>query len=541
MLNRKRHAREISGELATVVPQTRSKRARYDSPVDMKKTLIEKTRCLPPQFAKVVHELQDKFVTSVVKQLLMAEQLTAFPEGTEITDESLSAASSKHEKDERNVIAERIVTEVPLSYVAEVRDETKKIDYTYSNTLDRHPQATNQHASGRCWLFSGLNTMRFHLMRKFNLPDTFELSEAFLFFYDKLERCNAFLERLIELRDHDDNATELVALLSFAHPIGDGGTFEYFRNLVLKYGIVPKTCYGECYNSSCTNEMNDVLTKKLAQLTTIIRNKKSMNSDQLRKLKDNKFLPELYSILRKFMGTPPEKFDWTYYEDSFGSNGPKTHHLVEDITPKQFFMEYVNPTYQIGDKIVLIHDPRKETKLYHKYITQFSNVVGAKPNVYLPVTLDDMKKSAIKSIEGLEACWIACDVGKDFCSDRSLLSSEVYDLDHILNTDLSVSKEDQLRYRYSAPTHAMVLVGVDQDSEGNSKKWRIENSWGTYGEEDPGYLQMSDGWFDNYMYELVVSQSCVPEEVLAEIKKYEDVVLKFHMLDPFGEVACKKH
>lgn len=539
MLNRKRHAREISNDVSdTVVENTRSKRARRDlAERDEDTTVIAKTRCLPPELAKVVHQLQEQFVDKMVKQLLVDEKIKAFPEGTEITDESYVAASRKHEKDEKNLIAERVINDVPLSFVAEVRDEAKKIDYAYSHTLDRHPLATNQHASGRCWLFSGLNTMRFTLMRKFNLPDTFELSEAFLFFYDKFERCNSFLERLIELRDQEDNAPELVALLSFAHPISDGGTFEYFRNLVLKYGIVPKTCYGECYNSSCTDEMNDVLTKKLAQYTSVVRTKKTQTPDQLRKLKDNKFLPEIYSILRKFMGTPPEKFDWSYYEDSYGSNGPKTHHLVEGITPIQFFQEYVNPSYRIEDKVVLIHDPRKETKLYHKYITSFSNMVGAKPNVYVPVTLDDMKQAAIRSIENLEACWIACDVGKDFCSHRCLLSSEIYDVDRVLNTDLALSKEDQLRYRYSAPTHAMVLVGVDQDSEGRSKKWRIENSWGPYGEEDPGYLQMSDGWFDNYMYELVVDKECVPDDATAEIKKHEEDVLKFHYLDPFGEVA----
>lgn len=56
---------------------------------------------------------------------------------------------------------------------------------------------TNQKNSGRCWLFAALNTMRVPFMKSLNIED-FEFSQSYLFFWDKLERSNHFLNNIVE-------------------------------------------------------------------------------------------------------------------------------------------------------------------------------------------------------------------------------------------------------------------------------------------------------------------------------------------------------
>lgn len=56
---------------------------------------------------------------------------------------------------------------------------------------------TNQKSSGRCWLFAALNVIRLPFIKQLNLED-FEFSQLYLFFWDKIERCNFVLHNIVE-------------------------------------------------------------------------------------------------------------------------------------------------------------------------------------------------------------------------------------------------------------------------------------------------------------------------------------------------------
>ena len=87
---------------------------------------------------------------------------------------------------------------------------------------------TNQRSSGRCWLFASTNVFRVALMQKYNL-ESFELSQAYLFFWDKLEKSNWFLEQIIATADQDLESRLVQTLVH--EPLSDGGQVRWFGRL----------------------------------------------------------------------------------------------------------------------------------------------------------------------------------------------------------------------------------------------------------------------------------------------------------------------
>lgn len=94
---------------------------------------------------------------------------------------------------------------------------------------------TNQRSSGRCWLFAATNVFRVAIMKRYNLKE-FELSQAYLFYWDKLEKANYFLEQIVDTV-HEDLEGRLIQTL-LESPVGDGGQWDMIANLVDKYGLV---------------------------------------------------------------------------------------------------------------------------------------------------------------------------------------------------------------------------------------------------------------------------------------------------------------
>ena len=451
--------------------------------------------------------------------------------------EQLDQWNEEIEQNELDQRAQQAISHLPLDLVAQNRSRLMGLNYTYSQTIPSSFHSTNQQHSGRCWIFAGLNAMRMHLHKELNLGPAFELSPAYLFFYDKLERCNFFLEKMIELRHLEANSTMIHGLLTYAHAMEDGGTWDFFKNLVLKYGVMPKSNFDECYNTSFSDGMNTVLRMKLNSYVAEIR--RSKKSDQkLRELKGGIWMSELYRLIVKFMGTPPQQFNWEYKDDM------EISHTIRNQTPLDFYRLYIQPSFQIENKIVLAHDPRPEHPVYQRYsVDHFSNCVGGQLCSHINVPMEVMKSAAIRSLKQKHPMWFTCDVGKYHNSEAGLLDDQAFNYSRALNTDFTMSKQDQVSYRVSTPCHAMLLVGVHLENNGieeRSVRWRIENSWGSHHREhDPGHLMMSDTWFDRYVYQIVVDRDCLEPETLERINMYDVIKLDFN--DPYGAVAGLCH
>ena len=390
----------------------------------------------------------------------------------------------------RNALVRSNINDVAMDW-----DGFRLLDHTYSDVISTEMEkVTHQKASGRCWGFAGLNLMRLSLAEKYNLKN-FEFSQNYFMFCDKIEKSNYFLENILNTFDEAYDSRLMMYLLS--SPIQDGGQWDMFVNLIEKYGVLPQSVMPESYQSSQSALMNRFITRKLREFGWTLRemNAKGAKLSELRKTKEE-MLSTIYSMLCRCLGNPPETFNWQAKDKN------KKLVRLNDLTPLDFYKEV---GVKLKDKLCLIHAPMSNKKMNELYtVSYLGNVVGGQIINYVNVDIEDMKRAAIKSLKNNEAVWFGCDVGKMFHRDLGIMDVDLYDYESLFDTKFLMDKGKRLEYGDSLMTHAMLFTGVDI-FKGKSTKWRVENSWGTKG-GDKGYYQMSDKWYDEFNYEVVVDK-----------------------------------
>lgn len=355
---------------------------------------------------------------------------------------------------------------------------------------------TNQQSSGRCWLFAGLNILRPRMIEEFDLVE-FEFSQNYLFFYDKMEKANLFLNQVIEWRDRDSNDRELTWLLQ--HPIGDGGQWNMVVDLVEKYGLVTMYAMPETYASSHTGDLNDVLSKRLrkAAAAIITGSKTGLSvegADQIRA----DALQDIYRVLVLTLGEPPQSFTWQYEDEEGDISKPVSY------TPVEFAQKVVQT--DLDDYVYLLTNPLQN--YYQTYEISLDRDMFEKPDMFvLNVPMEDLKQVTLQSVLNDAPVWFGCDVGQEHLGDDGAMVLGIYDFKSLLGVDVSLTRSEQLLFRESIPTHAMVFVGVDVVN-GKPRQWLVENSWGTDRGRD-GYWTMTDAWFDQYLYGSIVHQKYI--------------------------------
>ncbi|MBL7013199.1 MAG: C1 family peptidase [Candidatus Marinimicrobia bacterium] len=403
-------------------------------------------------------------------------------------------------------------------------DAFRRIDHTFSDVVTGEMKVTNQKSSGRCWGFAGLNLFRIYLGRKYKLKG-FEFSQNYFMFWDKMEKSNYFLESILRSANEPREGRLVMHLLS--DPIQDGGQWHMFVNLIKKYGVVPKSEMPETYQSSTSMRMNRMITRKLRGFAIDLRNasKDGANLEKLQSMKDD-MMSVVYQMLTISLGTPPDTFDWQVRDKD------KAFYRFENLTPQSFFENHVG--LNLDDYVCLIDCPMSDKEYHETYTVDYlGNVIEGEMIRYLNLPVQRLKDAAIASINEDNPVWFGCDVGKHFSRNMGVMDLDIYDFELFYNTDFPMSKADRLEYGDSQMTHAMLFTGVDLDNEKKSKKWRVENSWGDkYG--DKGYDIMTDPWFDEYTYEVVVHKDYITEEEF-EIYQKDPVPLK--PWDPMGALA----
>lgn len=366
---------------------------------------------------------------------------------------------------------------------------------------------TDQQRSGRCWLFTGLNVLRSQIMANHNLPEI-KLSQNYNFFFDQLEKSNLFLQAIIDKADSpmDDRTVDWL----FRNPLSDGGQYTGLSDNLMKYGIVPAEVMQETFTANNTSKLNRLISLKLRENGLQLR---KMHADgkskkELAAAKES-MLGEIYRMLALTLGEPPSEFTWTRYDLKGNPVGTKTY------TPQSFYQEFAGNDLK-NDYVMLMNDPTREYfKLYE--IDFDRHAYDGRNWTYINLPVDEIKKMAIKSIQDSTMMYFSCDVGKFLDRERGVLDPGNFDYEALMGTSFGMDKADRIRTYASASSHAMTLVAVDLDKDGSPQKWMVENSWGS-GAND-GHLIMTDKWFDEYMFRLVVNKKYVPAEILKILKQ----------------------
>ena len=431
-----------------------------------------------------------------------------------------AANSDKHVRSARNATFRNNLIEVAMDW-----DHFRTIDHTFSNVVSGEMPITNQKSSGRCWGFAGLNLFRIHLGRKYSLKD-FQFSQSYFMFWDKLEKSNYFLESIIETAKENWNSRLIMHLLS--NPIQDGGQWDMWVNLVDKYGVVPQSEMPESYSSSNSRYMNRMITRKLRENAKILRESLSRGaSDDEVAGQKIVMLQEIYKMLTVHLGTPPRTFNWQSRDKK------KKFIRFEGLTPETFYKDHVG--LDLDDYVCLINCPMSDKKYDEVYTVDYlGNVAEGKPIRYLNVESEVMKTAAVSSLMNDEPVWFGCDVSKHFHRDLGVMDIDLFDYDSFYDINFGMNKAARLEYGDSQMTHAMLFTGVDLNSNNEPIKWRVENSWGTKGGEK-GYNIMSDKWFDEYNYEVVIHKSHLPEK-LVDLFQNKDAI-HLDPWDPMGALA----
>ncbi|VEU22269.1 DEKNAAC103278 [Brettanomyces naardenensis] len=390
---------------------------------------------------------------------------------------------------------------------------------------------TNQKSSGRCWLFASTNVFKEFIKSRYNIEE-FEFSQNYLFFYDKLEKSNWFLNRILESSDEDIDSRLVQFLLQ--SPQGDGGQWDMVINLVTRYGLVPKTVYNDSASSLNSGRLNYLVNEKLREFALILR---KINREQAEKMgaqsiesTKKSMLQEIFNILSLTLGVPPkpdEKIVWEYKD----KNG---NYSRIETTPVEFYKDLLG--FKADQYFSLIHDPRNVEGLYT--VDKLGNIEGGKSIEYVNTSVNNLKQAAIAMLNDNHPVFFGSDVGKFEDTTIGLLDTKAWDYQLGFGTDINLTKKQRLLTGSSQMTHAMVLTGVHL-VDGKPIRWKVENSWGEYGDHK-GYFVMTDKWFDQYVFQVVTNEKYALKKLTDYWKGKEYKVLPYY--DPMGALArcdCK--
>ena len=438
--------------------------------------------------------------------LLAAASLTATAQKTDggITQKMLDDIRKEQRLEAGDRALVNAVGANAIDNLAQNRQNAGALD-THFSIETKKQSITDQQSSGRCWMFSGFNVLRADFARRTDSLRV-EFSQAYLFFWDQLEKANLMLQGCIDnaQKPMDDQRVQFF----FRSPIGDGGTFCGVADLTEKYGLVPSEVMPESFSSDNTSKARQLISSKLREYGLQLREmvSKGKKGSSLEKAK-TRMLSQIYHMLQLTIGEPPQKFTYAFKDEKGHAVGD-----VREWTPQEFYREVVGGSLN-GTFIMVMNDPRRD--YYKTYEVELDRPTYDGHNwKYVNLPMDDIEQMAIAALRDGRKLYSSYDVGKMLDRKRGYADTENYDYGSLFDTTFPMTKAERIATFDSGSTHAMTLTAVDLDKKGQATKWKVENSWGASWGQQQGCLIMTDRWLREYMFRLVVPNEYVPQKVM---------------------------
>lgn len=471
--------------------------------------------------------------------------------GTPLSPSKIFELTAGFADSRANRIARNAVTSMNIAQAARNPTAMRAYTDTFGVSLKTATTVTNQRSSGRCWMFSTLNVLRAHVMDTLDIED-FEFSQTYGMFYDKLEKANSFLDKIIETADLPWDDRNVAYILESTGADVDGGEWSFAVNLIDKWGAVPKEAMPETACTKASRQMDDLLARMMHRDAVELRSLVAKGTDAA-ELENRKtqMVADVHRVLVSCLGEPPASFD---LELSVGAkakvdegklapalperNGDaeKPRRILREhgITPQDFVKRYTG--FDAANYVELAHVPATGREPNHVYgVRWVDSVSGGAPMRTLNASIEAVEDAAIASLKAGVPCYMACDVSKEFGRGLSdfpgTLALDTMDREGLFDVSLDMTRAEMLDARETCFTHAMTFQGVELGEDGRPAAWRVENSWGKEACKG-GYLIMSAEWFRLYGGDVAVERRFVPSELL---KIWDEAPLE--MTEPWSAYA----
>lgn len=433
-----------------------------------------------------------------------------------INREMLTKFQNEYLNNKIFTVGRNALTQNSISNLVYVKEQEKNTQKNFTIDLDNLP-VLNQGESRRCWIYSGLEILRKHMIEQYNIED-FIFSSNYISFYDKLEKANFFIETMIELIDRDIDDREIEFMLRKG--IRDGGYWQNFVNLINKYGIVPEYVFPDTYSSSNTKELNELLSKYLRKFTIEIRK----NKNNINEIKE-KTLQDVYNILCNCQGVPPNRFDFEFKDKN------NKYKIIKNITPLEFFNTYIKIDLEQYHDIINYPSPNKPfNKTYT--VKHLYNVLGYKENLFLNLNYTRLEEMIIQQLKNGDIVYFSCDNGKYMNNEKGIWNDKQYDYENLFQIDLSLEKGEMLDSRECYFGHTMVITGIELE-DNRIKRFKLKNSWGK-SETNSGYWIATPSWMKKYLYQIVVKEDYMLKD---EIELLKTKPIELNIWDSLAELT----
>ena len=396
-------------------------------------------------------------------------------------------------------VLERAIRKNGIKATSEDPAVSQRLHRVFSHEI-KTGKVSNQKHSGRCWSFATLNTLRHQFALTHKVKD-FELSQNYLFFWDRIERANKFFDNILATADRDLHDRLVDYYLKSAE--SDGGQWANAASIIEKYGVIPHYVMPDTFNTEDTTDSVRFLTYLMKKDALVLRRlvHEEAGNEEIQETRQ-RMMSDVYRACAYAFGEPPAKFDLEYRDDDH------EYHRQADLTPLEFYQQYFKT--DLHDYVVVTNAPdHAYGKLYS--LPSQDNVNGGIPIQFANVPFKKLQEVVINQLNHDETIWVGNDILQQMDRKRGLMDAKLYHREELLGIDFTMSKKERLETHQAEVTHAMTLTGYNL-VDGQPDRWKIENSWGEKN-GDQGYFVMSQDWFEQYTYEAVINKKYLTDEI----------------------------